>query len=97
MMKTGLIASTLANRTPLEESIMQHSRLLIIGLLSLIPVIQAHGSQDVNELGTNHEYAMMQECLASAEQTHNLESQLDRYCIDSFLATHITPDNRVPD
>ncbi len=45
------------------------------------------------ELQDNTQYAQMQQCLAAAEQSHNLNTQLDRYCIDSFLATTIHSDS----
>ena len=32
-------------------------------------------------------YATLQNCMAAAEVSANLGSQLDRYCIDSYLAT----------
>jgi hypothetical protein len=40
-----------------------------------------------DELQDNEAYAVMQQCLASAELPANLGTQLDRYCIDSYLAT----------
>jgi len=38
-------------------------------------------------------YAMMQNCLASAEAPGNLASGLDLYCIDSYLATRPAADH----
>ena len=32
-------------------------------------------------------YAILQDCLATAELDANLGSQLDRYCVESYLAT----------
>lgn len=39
------------------------------------------------ELQDNRAYAILQECLAGAELPANLGSGLDRYCIESYLAT----------
>ncbi len=48
-------------------------------------------SVGANELADNTAYAIMQECLAGAEQSYNQGSGLDHYCIDSYLATR--PDS----
>ena len=38
-------------------------------------------------------YAALQNCMAAAETPDNLTSQLDRYCIDSYLATRPMGEN----
>ncbi len=53
----------------------------IAGLLTGMSIPAIASSQD------NRAYAILQDCLASAELDANLGSQLDRYCIDSYLAT----------
>ena len=40
-----------------------------------------------NDLKNNDAYAKLQDCMASAEIQANLGSQLDQYCINSYLAT----------
>lgn len=48
-------------------------------LLNLSPVF-------AYDLSNNESYAMMQQCLAGAELEANSHTQLDRYCINSYLA-----------
>ena len=58
-------------------------KVLIILTGLLLPI----SSGLANKLQDNDAYAILQNCMAAAEQTHNANSDLDRYCIDSYLAT----------
>ncbi len=56
----------------------------ITASLGLILISATAGA---NQAVEDSAYAIMQECLAGAEQSYNQGSGLDRYCIDSYLAT----------
>lgn len=51
-------------------------------LAFLITLSQAYA----DDISDNKSYALMQECLAGAELDANAGTQLDRYCINSYLA-----------
>ena len=59
--------------------------LLLMLLVSTGGAVYALDSAD--NQADNKAYAIMQNCLAGAEASGNLDSQLDRYCIESYLAT----------
>jgi hypothetical protein len=59
-------------------------------LLGLVVLTSPGLSQAHNDHAA---YAMMQNCLASAEAPGNLASGLDLYCIDSYLATRPAADH----
>ncbi|MDJ0832453.1 MAG: hypothetical protein QNJ69_02955 [Gammaproteobacteria bacterium] len=52
-----------------------------------LAILMISASAGANELNDDAAYAIMQECMAGAEQSFNQNSGLDRYCIDSYLAT----------
>ena len=54
---------------------------VIICLLTSISIPASASSQD------DRAYAILQDCLATAELEANLGTELDRYCIESYLAT----------
>ncbi len=68
---------------------MKKFRLISYALLMGWITMPLQADDQVLELQDNTQYAQMQQCLAAAEESHNLNTQLDRYCIDSFLATRI--------
>ncbi len=64
-------------------------KLLIMPCLSLALALSSHVyANDPNtDQADNRFYAVMQQCLAGAELAANQGTQLDRYCIDSYLAS----------
>ena len=54
---------------------------------AMILLLACSSASLAQDLQDNQAYAIMQDCMAGAEQTGNLGSQLDRYCITSYLAT----------
>ncbi len=58
-----------------------------VSLTGLVVLITLSTSATADELKDNDAYAIMQDCLAGAELSYNQKTGLDRYCIDSYLAT----------
>jgi hypothetical protein len=64
-----------------------HVNPLKLKTAGLFALVVASPSLFADELPDNHAYAILQQCLATAELPANHGSELDRYCIDSYLAT----------
>ena len=59
------------------------------GLVLLLTGTNASSNEELD----TQAFAVMQECLASAEQSSNEQTGLDGYCIDSYLATKPKPED----